>query len=60
MTARKARAIAEFYVALVALVWPEGQERVTQVKPDPSVTARIRAYTARTMVERYGEWGPPS
>jgi hypothetical protein len=29
------------------------------IKPDPALSARIRAYTALSMVERYGEHGPP-
>jgi hypothetical protein len=32
--------------------------RVSPVQPDPAVLARIRAYTALSMVERYGEHGP--
>jgi hypothetical protein len=31
---------------------------VSPVQPDPAVLARIRAYTALSMVERYGEHGP--
>lgn len=31
----------------------------TEPQPDPAVVARIRAYTALSMVERYGEHGPP-
>jgi hypothetical protein len=59
MTARKARAMVEFYAALVALVSPARKEPAAQVKPDPAVTARIRAYMALTLAERYGEHGPP-
>ncbi|HEV7593408.1 MAG TPA: hypothetical protein VGO33_00325 [Gemmatimonadaceae bacterium] len=59
MTARKATAIVEFYAALVGLLSPDRKEPGVQVKPDPAVTARIRAYMALTMAERYGEHGPP-
>jgi len=30
----------------------------SEVKPHPPTSARIRAYTALTMKERYGEHGP--
>lgn len=59
MTAKKAMTLAEFYSAMVAWLWSRGEEHVTQAKPDPAVCARIRAYMALTMVERYGEHGPP-
>ena len=59
MTARKATAIAEFYAALVALVWPERKEP-TEIKPDPAVTARIRKYMSLSMADRYGGHGPTS
>jgi hypothetical protein len=59
MTARKATAIAEFYAALIALLSPAGKEPAAAAKADPAVSARIRAYMALTMVERYGEHGPP-
>ncbi|HEY8832291.1 MAG TPA: hypothetical protein VIM21_07255 [Gemmatimonadaceae bacterium] len=59
MTARNATAMAEFYAALAALLSPARKESGIRVKPDPEVTARIRAYMALTMAERYGEHGPP-
>ncbi|HEY8851618.1 MAG TPA: hypothetical protein VIM36_05515 [Gemmatimonadaceae bacterium] len=59
MTARKATAMVEFYAALVALLSPARKEPRVHAKPDPAVTARIRAYMALTMAERYGEHGPP-
>ena len=30
-----------------------------EFEPDPAVVARIRAYCALSMVERYGAHGPP-
>jgi hypothetical protein len=62
--------MAEFCAAVFAWLWPQATKRVTQVKPDllpelrskaegDATSARIRAYMALTMVERYGEQGPP-
>ena len=52
--------IAELCVAaVVQRLFLRERERAAEVKPDPERTARIRAYTARTMNERYGEHGPP-
>jgi hypothetical protein len=57
MNARKARAIAEFYAGLIALLRPERKEH-REIKPDPAVIARIRKYMALSMADRYGEHGP--
>jgi hypothetical protein len=59
MTARKAMTMTRLFTAMVAWLWPQGRERVSEGKPDPAASARIRAYMALTMVERYGEHGPP-
>jgi hypothetical protein len=59
MTDRKATAMVEFYAALVTLLSPARKGLAVQVKPDPAVTARIKAYMALTLEERYGEHGPP-
>ena len=44
--------------AVVKRLLPREREAASQVKPDPATSARIRAYMARTMKERYGEHGP--
>ena len=31
----------------------------SEFEPDPAVVARVRAYCALSMVERYGAHGPP-
>jgi hypothetical protein len=59
MTAQKTTTMPGLYAALVAWLRRQRTESVTEVKPDPAVIARIRAYMARTMPERYGKHGPP-
>jgi hypothetical protein len=51
--------VTHLFTAMLAWLWPQGRERVSEGKPDPAASARIRAYMALTMVERYGEHGPP-
>jgi hypothetical protein len=51
--------VAVSFAILRRLPWPQRTVRVSPVNIDPAVLARIRAYTALTMVERYGEHGPP-
>ena len=46
------------YAAIIGRLWPHERGRATEVKPDTSAIARIRAYLALTMVERYGKHGP--
>jgi hypothetical protein len=52
-------AVAVSYAILRRLPWPQRAHRVSPVNIDPAVLARIRAYTALSMVERYGAHGPP-
>jgi hypothetical protein len=57
--ARKAKKIVELCVtAVVNRLLPREREAASKVKPDPASSARIRAYMALTMKERYGEHGP--
>jgi len=44
--------------AVVQRLLPRERERASEPKPDPATSPRIRAYTALTMKERYGEHGP--
>jgi hypothetical protein len=44
--------------ALVERLLPREREAASKVRPDPATSARIRAYMALTMKERYGEHGP--
>jgi hypothetical protein len=57
--ARKARKLAELCVAaVVQRLLPREKEQARKFEPDPATSARIRAYTALSMKERYGEHGP--
>jgi hypothetical protein len=57
--ARKAKTMVELCVrAVVNRLLPRQREAASKVKPDPATSARIRAYMALTMKERYGEHGP--
>jgi hypothetical protein len=57
--ARKAKKMVELCVrAVVNRLLPRERQTVGKVKPDPAASARIRAYMALTMKERYGEHGP--
>jgi hypothetical protein len=57
--ARKAKKMVKLCVtAVVRRLLPREREAASKVKPDPATSARIRAYMARTMKERYGEHGP--
>ena len=59
MIARKAKKMVELCVrAVVNRLLPREREAGTGVKPDRATSARIRAYMALTMKERYGEHGP--
>jgi hypothetical protein len=44
--------------AVVKRLLPRERKAASEVKPDPATNARIRAYMALTMKERYGEHGP--
>jgi len=44
--------------AVVRRLLPREREAASKVKPDPATSARIRAYMALTMNERYGKHGP--
>ena len=44
--------------AVVNRLLPREREAGRKVKPDPATSARIRAYMALTMKERYGKHGP--
>jgi hypothetical protein len=52
-------AVVVSFAILRRLPWPQRTYRVAPCEPDPAVCARIRAYMALSMVERYGEHGPP-
>jgi hypothetical protein len=57
--ARKAKKLAESLVtAVVQRLLPREKERAGDAKPDAATSARIRAYIALTMRERYGDHGP--
>ena len=59
MIARKAKKMVELCVtAVVRRLLPREREAASKVKPDPATSARIRAYMALTMNERYGKHGP--
>ena len=59
MIARKAKKMVELCVtAVVRRLLPREREAASKVKPDPATSARIRAYMALTMKERYGKHGP--
>ncbi len=47
------------YAVLRRVRWPNMAPGVSPVTADPEVMARIKAYTALSMVERYGAHGPP-
>jgi hypothetical protein len=56
--------VAVVIVRHAVLAWRQRAPERTCVlipddEPDPAVVARIRAYCALSMVERYGEHGPP-
>ena len=51
--------VREGIAAIKMYSGPQRVDRVSCIKPDPAVLARIKAYTSLTMVERYGEYGPP-
>ena len=44
--------------AVAKRLLPRERGAATKVKPDLATSARIRAYMALTMKERYGEHGP--
>jgi len=52
-------AVAVSYAILRRLPWPQRTVHVSPVNIDPAVLDRIRAYTSKSMVERYGAHGPP-
>jgi len=57
--ARKAKKMVELCVtAVVKRLLPRERPAASKVRPDPATSARIRAYMALTMKERYGEHGP--
>jgi hypothetical protein len=57
--ARKAKKMVLLCVTAVAnRLMPRERGAAIKVKPDPATSARIRAYMALTMKERYGEHGP--
>jgi hypothetical protein len=57
--ALKAKKILALCVtAAVKRLLPRERGAAIKVKPDPATSARIRAYMALTMKERYGEHGP--
>ena len=59
MIARKALKMAELCVAaVVQKLVPRERERAGGSERDPATRARIRAYLALTIKERYGEHGP--
>ena len=59
MIARKAKKMVELCVtAVVKRLLPREREAASKVKPDPATSARIGAYLALTLKERYGEHGP--
>ena len=59
MNARKAKKmVASCLRALVERLLPREREAASKVKTDPATSARIRAYMALTMKERYGQHGP--
>jgi hypothetical protein len=57
--ARKAKKMVELCVtAVVKRLLARERQAASQVKPDPATSARIRAYMALTIRDRYGEHGP--
>jgi hypothetical protein len=51
--------VAAAFAILRRVQWPKRTPSVARVTVDPVVMARIRAYMALSMVERYGAHGPP-
>lgn len=51
--------VAVAFAILRRLRLPKRTPSVSPITVDPVVMARIRAYCALSMVERYGEHGPP-
>jgi hypothetical protein len=57
--ARKAKKMVALCVrAVVNRLLPGERNPASKVTPDSATSARIRAYMALTMKERYGEHGP--
>jgi hypothetical protein len=51
--------VAVAFSILQQLRLPKRTPSVSPVTVDPAVVARVRAYCALSMVERYGAHGPP-
>jgi hypothetical protein len=57
--AQHAKKMVELCVrAMINRLLPRQREAASKVRPDPATSARIRAYMALTMKERYGDHGP--